>query len=285
MKKNWIAAIIILLAIGGTLTVLKMGVKKAVDSSLNTDHSQPNQSGEAANREKNDSKTSVSETGSNGQSTSEPGKQDGVKAGGETAGSHSDHATTQTASTSGTSTSASTEVKKAPPAENNCFAFEYRHTKDAQNKDIEDFLDYSNAFPILHKNLNEKSVCVKVNNKPVAFKMNKYKSQDEVMIGAVVGPESVIRVSYCVGKAACKEACAVKSNRFMDDMMSDAGDDDEFKDSWGDSNSAARTAQKKELQGKVKELRSIASENKDLAQRSVVRNWDTIEKQEWVCKK
>ena len=33
--------------------------------------------------------------------------------------------------------------------------------------------------------------------------------------------------SYCVGKFLCKEDCAAPKKRFMDDMMSDAGSDDE----------------------------------------------------------
>lgn len=275
MNKNLKVALIVLLAIGATLTVFKLGVKKAVETSLNGDHSHP-QTSEGVNPS--------ASPATNGTTETEAGK------GGATSSEGSSSTSTSQSAQPGqpvAATGSHTEVKKeAPPApENNCFAYEYRHTKDAQNKDIEDFLDYSNAFPVLHKNVNEKSICVKVNNKPVAFKMNKNKSQDEVMIGAVVGPESVIKVSYCIGKVSCKEACAVKSNRFMDDMMSDAGDEDEFKDSWGDSNSAAHAAKKKELQGKVKELRSVASENKDLAQRSVIRTWDTIQKQEWVCKK
>lgn len=164
--------------------------------------------------------------------------------------------------------------------DSNCFSFEYKHQKEALNKDIEDFLDYSNAFPILHAKVTEKSICVKVNGKPVPFKLSKYKSQEEVVIGSVVGPESLIKVSYCVGTSACKEACAVKSNRFMDDLMSDAGDEDEFKESWGDAKE-----QKKELQAKVKEFRSVASANKDLQKQSTIRVWDTVQKNEWFCKK
>ena len=280
MKKNWTAALIILLAIGATFTVVKFGVKKAVETSLDQTKNSSGQPG-AADSQSNASHPGEASVGNDGKPSDSPASGAGAKS----ADGKSVAAGSTAPGSSSSSAQVAGEVKKQAAPENNCFSFEYRHTKEAQNKDIEDFLDYSNAFPVLHKNVNEKSVCVKVNNKPVAFKMNKNKSQDEVMIGAVVGPESVIKVSYCVGKAACKESCAVKSTRFMDDMMSDAGDEDEFKDSWGDSNSAAHTAQKKELQGKVKELRSVASENKDLAKQSVIRTWETLQKQEWVCKK
>lgn len=164
--------------------------------------------------------------------------------------------------------------------DSNCFSFEYKHQKEALNKDIEDFLDYSNAFPILHQKVNQKTICVKVNGKAVAHKVSKYKDQQEILIGSVVGPESVIKVSYCTGAVKCKESCAVKTNRFMDDLMSDTGDEDEFKESWGDAKE-----QKKELTAKVKEFRNVASENKDLQKQSTVRTWDTVQTNEWVCKK
>jgi hypothetical protein len=269
MKKNWLILIIIILATGITFGVVKYGILKGSDSTL-TDSSR--EGGESAKTNPDGSPIIEKNTAA---------KQDAQNSGGATETSKQSNNLDVPGSGSKTVEPVA-EVKKI---ENNCFSYEYRHTKEAQDKDIEDFLDYSNAFAILHKDLNPKSVCVKVNNKPVPFKMNKNKSQDEVMIGAVVGPESVIKVSYCLEKVACKESCAVKSNRFMDDMMSDAGDEDDFKESWGDSNSAAHAAQKKTLQGKVKELRAVASENKDLAQRSVIRTWDTIQKNEWVCKK
>jgi len=255
MNKKWLICLSALLVIAGGFFILKSGVKKAVESSLQ------------------DQKTIGPESASQTHENVPVQVPANSQAGASSASS--------TSSTQVPGEAQKSVAKKAAP-ENNCFAFEYRHTSDAKNRDIEDFLDDTNAFPILHPNANLKSICVKVNHKPVAFKLAKNHSQREVWIGSVVGPESVIRVSYCVGKVACKESCAVKTNRFMDDLMSDAGGDD-FKDSWDES--PANAAKKKELQGKVKELRSVASENQDLNQRSVVRTWETIEKQEWVCKK
>lgn len=168
--------------------------------------------------------------------------------------------------------------------ENNCFTYEYRHQKEALNKDIEDFLDYANAFPVPHDKISQKSVCVKVNGRPTAFKLVKNTAKDgpqqEIVIGSVVGPESLVKVSYCLGDAPCKESCAVKTNRLMDDLMSDAGDEDEFKESWGEAKE-----QKKELQAKVKEFRNIASQNRDLQKQATIREWDTVGTNEWLCKK
>jgi hypothetical protein len=171
-------------------------------------------------------------------------------------------------------------VEAKPVKQNDCFAYEYHHTEAAAGKDIEDYLDYTNAFAVEHGPVNAKSVCVKVNQKPVKFKITQYKGQQEIQIGSVVGPESVIRVSYCVGQAPCKEACAVKANRFMDDLTADNDEQDSFKESWDAGNK-----NKKELEANAKEMRSIASKSDAIANQSVIREWETLKKQEWVCTK
>jgi hypothetical protein len=184
-------------------------------------------------------------------------------------------------STSGKPGEANKTAETKPVKQNDCFAYEYHHTEAAAGKDIEDYLDYTNAFVLEHGPVNPKSVCVKVNQKPVKFKMAKYKGQPEIQIGSVVGPESVIRVSYCVGQAPCKEACAVKANRFMDDLTADNDDQqDTFKESWDAGNK-----NKKELEANAKELRTIASTSDTIANQSVIREWETLKKQEWVCTK
>jgi hypothetical protein len=182
----------------------------------------------------------------------------------------------------GTTGSATAPVKVEPEKpKDNCFVTEYRHKKEAQSQDIENFLDYTNAFP-LAANFNPKSLCVKVNQKAVNFTVAKHAANQEVRVGSMVGPESVIRVSYCVGKVnPCHEKCDQPKKRFMDDLMSDATDDDSFSDSWGKGEDEAH---KKELKAKAKELRSIASENDHINEGSVQRNWDELQKTESFCK-
>ena len=167
-----------------------------------------------------------------------------------------------------------------PPSQPNCYTYEFRHLESAKEKDIEDFLDFSNAFPIAHENINKKSICVKVNQKPVEFQVLKLKTKQEIVIGPVVGPESVIRVSYCTGNAACREACTPQKKRFMDDLLSEAQADD-FKDSWG---KAAKDGNTQELKAKTKELSSIARDHGSLNDRAMMRDWNTLQKQEWTCK-
>ncbi len=172
-------------------------------------------------------------------------------------------------------------ASQADKPKDNCFAFEYRHTKAAQSQDIENFLDYTNAFPILHPNFNPKSICVKVNQKSVEYQLTKYKSAPELRIGSVVGPESIIRVSYCIGKANCHEKCDAPKKRFMDDLMNNPGDDEAFSDSWGSGDSDGN---QKEVKAKAKELRTIASESDSLNENSIIRKWETLQKQESYCK-
>ncbi|MBU6154577.1 MAG: hypothetical protein KGP28_09780 [Bdellovibrionales bacterium] len=184
----------------------------------------------------------------------------------------------------GAPTKPSTPVTSAPlsakqePAKN-CLTFEYRHQESAKSKDIESFLDFSNAFPIAAENVNKKSICVKVNQKPVEFQILKLKGKEEIVIGPVVGPESIIRVSYCTGAAQCRESCIPQKKRFMDDLLSDAHAD-EFQDSWG---KAGADTNSQELKAKTKELQTLAKINGVLNDRAMMRDWNTLQKQEWTC--
>jgi hypothetical protein len=282
---------LIVLALGITFTVLRQGLKKDAgqtvgessspagsDQSTNPPSDQNPAGDNGSSSESDASKSAGGARSGDGDFADVGAPRNGVTSGGSTGAGGTSGSTTGATGANGPSPLAGGAQDPSKPA-NNCFSFEYRHPKEALNQDIEDFLDYSNAFPVLHEKVSQKSICVKVNNKPTAFKLVKNKSQQEIMIGSVVGPESVIKVSYCVGDATCKEACAIKSNRMMDDLMSDAGDEDTFKESWGEA-----AGQKKELQAKVKEFRNVASENKDLQKQSTVRVWDTLSKNEWFCK-
>ena len=263
MKKGMAFALALVLVLGSVLVFKRAALKNALEV-----HPDPTHSSSM------DPQHPADGSGSSSESKSAAGTQ------GTTNGGNSSQTGSSVAGVNG-----STEVTKPAAPESNCFNFDYRHLKEARNQDVENFLDYSNAFPIHHKNVNDKSICVKVNDKPVPFKVVRSKSQDEILIGSVVGPESVIHVAYCTGTAPCREACAVKSNQMMDDLMSDAGgDSDDFKDSWGDASAPGQQAQKKELQDHVKALRTVASENSDLGKQNVMRNWDTLKSHDWFCK-
>jgi hypothetical protein len=65
----------------------------------------------------------------------------------------------------------------------------------------------------------------------------------------------------------------------MDDLLSDAQADD-FQDSWG---KAGADSNSQELKAKTKELQSLARTNSGLNDRAMMRDWNTLQKQEWTC--
>ena len=161
----------------------------------------------------------------------------------------------------------------------NCNVIEYRHTTKNQKKEIEDYLELINVFQ-LSDHYNPKTLCVKVNQKAVHYKINIHQGKPEVIIQGEVGPESVVRISYCTGKVSCKEKCEIKAARFMDQLMDENAEANAFKDSWSNDQE-----QKKKLQDHASELRNLASENKSLNQLNTIREWETITHQESFCKK
>ncbi len=160
-----------------------------------------------------------------------------------------------------------------------CYSFEYRPSEESAKREIEDFLDFSSAFPILHDRVDPKSICVKVNGRGVDSKVQTHQKHQEILIGSVIGPESLIRVSYCTGTSTCKEACPKPKKRFMDDLLNDA-QADELQDSWGKDSQDANT---QELRTRANELNSIAKEDVALNGQNILRDWKTTQTQEWAC--
>ena len=153
---------------------------------------------------------------------------------------------------------------------NTCYKVEFKHLEQNQKRDIEEFTNELNAFLIPENDANLKSVCVKVNQKPVMHKIRKKGTTHEVWIGSVVGPESKIELSYCLGTTSCKEACKVKVENKVDELLNE-----EEMAGLGDRN----------LEVKVNELRKVASANEQLLDSSVIREWNKTGMQEWSCKR
>ena len=158
----------------------------------------------------------------------------------------------------------------ATPAAN-CFSFEYRHLGEDQNKEMDDYLDYQNAFPILHNQYNPASLCVKVDQKAVPYKISTYQGKKEIVLGPVVQSESLIKISYCTGKAKCKEPCALPTHRFLDEVNEASLDANAFKENWGGKPT-------EDLEANVKAFRSVASQN-------IFRQWNVENQSESNCKK
>ena len=262
------------------IILITLGILIIIGISYQVKHTHDSSHDLGINNPKGESQNKENTTGAKGLENGTSAGQNGTLANGGKPGSP----TSATGSTPGANVGPDGAPIAAAPEKpkDNCFSFEYRHKRAARDQDIENFLDYTNAFTLQHANFNEKSLCVKVNQKPVNYQVAKFKSTSEVRIGSMVGPESVIRVSYCVGKVAqCQENCVQPKKRFMDDLMNDASDEDSFSDSWG---KGENENPKKELKNRTKELRAIASENDHLNEASVQRDWEELQKHEWVCR-
>ena len=176
--------------------------------------------------------------------------------------------------------SRSARVALSQKGEPNCFSFEYRPTEEVAHRELEEFLDLSSAFPLHHSGVNPSSLCVKVNGRGVEFKIKKSQQQQEVLIGPEIGPDSLIRVSYCIGKTQCKEACPPPKKRLMDDLLNEA-QADELQDSWGQASQDANT---RELRNRAHELSTLSDEDPTLGNPNLLREWKTTQAQEWACK-
>jgi hypothetical protein len=179
-----------------------------------------------------------------------------------------------------------------PPA-GTCFVREYRHKASARTLPIDEFLEHLNAFPLEHPDANPKSICVRVNGNPVDFAISSRGPKKEIVLGPVVGPESVIRISYCTKTARCTEACAKPRRRFMDELTGDAlagipaG---ELRGAGGRSTQDAGSraspsdADSRELRAGLKELQSLARQNDSLTDRAILRDWNQLVARERSCK-
>jgi hypothetical protein len=149
-----------------------------------------------------------------------------------------------------------------------CKRIRFKHLEQNQNRDLEEFTDDLNAFQLPEADANTHSVCMKVNRKPVHHRIRKGKLGPEVWIGSVIGPDSEIELSYCLGKTQCRESCAIKSSNKVDDLINE-----EELSSLGD----------RELEMKVKELGKVAENQNKLMDGSVIRDWNRIGTESWSC--
>ncbi|NDG85847.1 MAG: hypothetical protein EBX52_12535 [Proteobacteria bacterium] len=159
-----------------------------------------------------------------------------------------------------------------PRSAGSCHAAEYRLPARARASDWDEYLDRANAFRIEHEPVAPGSVCVKVDGRPVEFRVEGRAGKQEIVIGSVVGPESVIRVSYCTGPARCKEACGKPAKRFTDELL--------------DSREPGpQDADSRELHEKMHELETLVQERLPAADRAMVRDWNIMNRQAWTCRK
>jgi hypothetical protein len=164
-----------------------------------------------------------------------------------------------------------TEVISTPT----CFKLEFNHPKTAGHNSDESCSQHKNLLKLGHTQYNKKSVCVRVNNTPVKFEIHP-KNSDQLLVGAVAGPDSKISVSYCLQENLCKEDCVVPRDEFMDALSGGISEDGKAI-AWDDSQEGSETAQKtKSLEKTMKRELAALNEGSEAADGSAESSSDGL---------
>ena len=126
-----------------------------------------------------------------------------------------------------------TAVKdSAAPAEakpvNDCKTLTFHHKNIPSHANGEACTHHKNILTIKDSEINSKSVCVRVDGKPVHYTWAKKKTE-QLLLGPVAGPEAKITVTYCRHHGKCNEDCTVPKDSFMsalgaeEDLDADSG--------------------------------------------------------------
>ena len=89
-----------------------------------------------------------------------------------------------------------------------CFTQNYQHQPTPGHTDRESCAQHANVVtldPAIH------ALCVRVDGVPVAYERKK----EKILIGPLAGPDSVVSVSYCLGKSTCQTPCQIPRDGFM----------------------------------------------------------------------
>ncbi len=109
-----------------------------------------------------------------------------------------------------------------------CFSITYHHKQLSSHSSDEDCSRHKNLLRLKHPRINMASLCVRVNNKAVAWEPVKGKD-DEVIIAPVAGPKAKISARYCLGKVSCAEECKIAPAAKDEFMEAIGGNDDDGK--------------------------------------------------------
>lgn len=108
-----------------------------------------------------------------------------------------------------------TEKEKVTPALG-CLSWTFTHAKTPGHKDRESCTQHRNLVKIpAIKDLNLKSLCVRVDGTPVRFETQKQGDEVALLIGAIAGPGSKITIRGCGLKATCNDDCKIPKDEFM----------------------------------------------------------------------
>ncbi len=96
-----------------------------------------------------------------------------------------------------------TPVAAASP---DCVTVTYKRSEESRKLASADLAERKNLIKIKHSGVNAQSICVKVNQVPVAYQTGK---DDEILLAPIADGKAEVSVRYCVGKAKCQEDCAI----------------------------------------------------------------------------
>lgn len=105
---------------------------------------------------------------------------------------------------------------KSIPVEKRCFELVFSHAVLNSHQDSEACAHHKNVvhMPKDAVGINEKSLCVRVDGKPVAFRKRENEGT-ELVLDPIGKYTAKITVSYCLGADSCTQKCDIPKDEFM----------------------------------------------------------------------
>lgn len=114
-----------------------------------------------------------------------------------------------------------TKAQHAASEPPQCYSVEFTHKKLASHATGAMCMNHKNLVALDGAQINNKTICIRVNGRPVEHKLIKSdrpenKGQVQVLFGSVAGPNSVVTATYCTKTAKCNEGCRIPRDEFME---------------------------------------------------------------------
>jgi hypothetical protein len=154
-----------------------------------------------------------------------------------------------------------------------CFVESFKHKPTPGHDSEEACSHHKNLLKLSHNDVNMKNVCVRVNDVPVRFE--RVGHGNELVIGSIAGPQSVITVKYCTGKTSCaetkKDDCVVPKDEFLD-AIGGGDPDDGAVAKWDNADTAGDTKLNSDVKRELADIDETATDNHG-ANASVFKDW------------
>lgn len=143
-----------------------------------------------------------------------------------------------------------------------CFETRFQHPKKPGHADTESCHHHKNRIRLAHTIQELKGLCVRIDDEPVAFEKTK---GNDLIVAAEAGPDSVIRVSYCIGSSQCNSDCKIKPKKdtFLEAVGGVAGDEKNSGEIAEWDSEGASAADKKAVREVASEIKALEGELRD----------------------